>query len=77
MQARGRRTGSSESGYGHWGAQVWPKGRHAVLEMARLESIQQRRHCLSLLEVPLFVVPRERRPLLEQAIVDERRALGD
>ena len=65
-----------KSGYGYWGSQVWPKDRHVVLAMLRLESLQQRRHYLGLVEMPMFVVPSERRPLLENAIVEERRALG-
>jgi len=47
-----------------------------VLEMPRLESIEQRREYLGKLRGDYLVVPSEQRPLLQSAIVEERRALG-
>src|SRR6266436_6648069 len=47
-----------------------------VLEMPRLESVEQRRAYLGSLEGAYLVVPLERRPLLQRVIEEERRALG-
>jgi hypothetical protein len=47
-----------------------------VLEMLRLPSIEQRRQYLGALRGDYLVVPPERRPLLQNAIAEERRVLG-
>jgi hypothetical protein len=75
---------------GYQGSEQWPKEKRdalrtaaqllelegIVLEMPRLESIEQRREYLGRLEGSYLVVPIEQRPLLQNAIVEERRALG-
>jgi hypothetical protein len=47
-----------------------------VLEMPHLESIEQRKEYLEKLEGSYLVVPIEQRPLLQKAILEERRTLG-
>jgi hypothetical protein len=47
-----------------------------VLEMPHLESIEQRKEYLGKLEGGYLVVPIEERPLLQNAILEERRTLG-
>jgi hypothetical protein len=47
-----------------------------VLEMPRLGDIEQRREYVNKLQGSYLVVPIERRPLLQNAIVEERRMLG-
>jgi len=47
-----------------------------VLEMPRLEDVEQRKEYLGKLEGAYLVVPLERRPRLQRAIEEERRALG-
>jgi hypothetical protein len=47
-----------------------------VLEMPRLQSIEERREYLGKLRGDYLVVPPARRPLLQGAIAEERRTLG-
>ena len=75
---------------GYQGSEQWPKEKQdalrtaaqllqldgIVLEMSRLESVEQRKEYLGKLEGAYLVVPVERRPLLQKAIEEERRAFG-
>jgi hypothetical protein len=75
---------------GYQGSEQWPKEKRdalrtaaqllqvegIVLEMPHLESIEQRRDYLGKLEGDYLVVPLEHRLLLQNAIREERRALG-
>ncbi|HYS15474.1 MAG TPA: hypothetical protein VET45_01000 [Candidatus Binatia bacterium] len=47
-----------------------------VLEMPRLHDMEQRRKHLQRLEIQGLGVPLEKRPLLQNAVVEERKALG-
>lgn len=47
-----------------------------VLELPRLYEMEQRREHLKRIEIDVLTVPIEKRPLFQDAIVDERRALG-
>src|SRR5882724_4270656 len=83
--------GSGRFGWpGYQGSEQWPNEKRdalrtaaqllqlsgIVLEMPRLESVEQRRAYLGSLEGAYLVVPLERRPLLQRVIEEERRALG-
>jgi len=75
---------------GYQGSEQWPKEKQdalrtaakllqldgIVLEMSHLESVEQRKEYLGKLEGAYLVVPVERRPLLQKAIEEERRAFG-
>src|SRR2546430_6439206 len=75
---------------GYQGSGQWPKEKRdalrtaaqllqlegIVLQMPALESLEQRREYLDKLEGGYLVVPIERRSLLQNVIVEERRALG-
>jgi hypothetical protein len=75
---------------GYQEAEQWPKEKRdalrtaaqllqlegIVLEMPRLESIEQRKEYLGRQEGDYLAVPIEQRPLLQNAIGEERRALG-
>jgi hypothetical protein len=75
---------------GYKGSQTWPKEKREalrteaqllllegiVLEMPALVSVDQRKKYLNDLEVHVLIVPLDRRPLLQKAISQERRALG-
>jgi hypothetical protein len=75
---------------GYKGSQTWPKEKREalrteaqllllegiVLEMPALVSVDQRKKYLNDLEVHVLMVPLDRRPLLQKAISQERRALG-
>lgn len=70
-----------KSGYGglQWmSSKNWPKEnqRGRVLQMPRLEDIHQRRDYVDYLADHIFEVPRDKRPLLDHAIVEEQKALG-
>jgi hypothetical protein len=47
-----------------------------VLEMPRLQELDQRREQLKKIGSDALVVPLEKRPLLQKAVMDERRTLG-
>jgi hypothetical protein len=47
-----------------------------VIEMPRLRSLEKRREYLGKFDMGFTTVPREKTPLLEKAITEERRALG-
>jgi hypothetical protein len=47
-----------------------------VLELPRLQSIEQRRDHLKRIEIDTLTVPLEKRPLWQNAVQEERRALG-
>jgi hypothetical protein len=75
---------------GYKGSETWPKEKRdalrteaqllqlegIVLEMPALASVGQRTEYLKNLEVHVLIVPLDRRPLMQQAIGQERRALG-
>ncbi|PYN90330.1 MAG: hypothetical protein DMD87_02220 [Candidatus Rokuibacteriota bacterium] len=75
---------------GYSGSQTWPKEKREalrteaqllqldgiVLELPRRLTADQRKEYLKHLEVHVLTVPLERRPLLQKAIGEERRALG-
>jgi len=75
---------------GYKGSETWPKEKRdalrteaqllllegIVLEMPALVSVDQRKKYLNDLEVHVLMVPLDRRPLLQKAISQERRALG-
>jgi hypothetical protein len=75
---------------GYRGSEMWPKEKREalrteaqllqldgiVLEMPTLLTADQRKEYLKHLEVRVLTVPLERRPLLQKAIREERRALG-
>jgi hypothetical protein len=75
---------------GYKGSETWPKEKREalrteaqllllegiVLEMPALVSVDQRKKYLNDLEVHVLMVPLDRRPLLQKAISQERRALG-
>jgi hypothetical protein len=75
---------------GYKGSEAWPREKRAalrteaqllqlegiVLEMPVLASADQRKEYLKNLEVHVLIVPLDRRPLLQKAISEERRALG-
>ena len=75
---------------GYKGSETWPKEKRdalrteaqllqlegIVLEMPALVSLDQRKDYLKDLEVHVLLVPLDRRPLLQKAISQERRALG-
>jgi hypothetical protein len=47
-----------------------------VLELPRLQSIEERREHLKKLEIDVLSVPSGKRPLLKSAVLEERKALG-
>jgi hypothetical protein len=47
-----------------------------VLELPKLESAEQRKEYLRHVEIQVLSVPLEQRPLWQQAIMEERKALG-
>ena len=75
---------------GYKGSQTWSKEKREalrteaqllqldgiVLEMPRLLTAEQRKEYLKHLEVAVVTVPLDKRPLLQKAFEDERRALG-
>jgi hypothetical protein len=75
---------------GYKGSETWPKEKRdalrteaqllqlegIVLEMPALVGIDQRKEYLKNLEVHVLLVPLDRRPVLQKAIGQERRALG-
>ena len=75
---------------GYKGSETWPKEKRdslataaqlfqlegVVVEMAVLAGVDQRKEYLKRLVVPNVIVPLDRRPLLQRAIEQERRALG-
>src|SRR5262249_21635107 len=75
---------------GYKGSEAWPKEKRKalgtgaqlfqlegiVVEMPALVSTDQLKEYLKRLEVPIVNVPLDKRPLLQQAIEKERRALG-
>lgn len=75
---------------GYKGSETWPKEKREalrteaqllllegiVLEMSALVSVDQRKKYLNDLEVHVLMVPLDRRPLLQKAISQERKALG-
>jgi hypothetical protein len=75
---------------GYKGSETWPKEKlealrteaqllqleGIVLEIPVLASADQRKKYLADLEVHVLIVPLDRRPLLQKAISQERRALG-
>lgn len=75
---------------GYEGSETWPKEKQKalgtaatlfqldgiVLEMSQWRSVQERREYLGKLPSDYLVVPPDRRRLLQQAIVEERKALG-
>ena len=75
---------------GYKGSETWPKEKRdslataaqlfqlegVVVEMGVLASVDQRKEYLKRLVVPNVIVPLDRRPLLQRAIEQERRALG-
>jgi hypothetical protein len=75
---------------GYQGSEHWPEEKRAALRTAaqllqldgitltqpRLESLERRKEYLVKLDGAYLVVPHERRPLLQSAIEEERRALG-
>ncbi len=75
---------------GYKGSETWPAEKRKalqtdaqllqldgiVLEMPLLANADQRREYLKHLEVHIVTVPLDRRPLLQNAIGEERRALG-
>src|SRR5262249_54634050 len=74
---------------GYQGSETWPKEKREalrteaqllqldgiVLEMPRLSTADQRKEYLKRLGVAIVTVPVEKRPLLQKALEDERRAL--
>lgn len=71
-------------GYGHpiWPGgmqrEIWPEGNldSIVIEMPRLRTLKERREYLGVLRGGFLATPREKMPLLERAIAEERRAVG-
>src|SRR5262245_46737233 len=75
---------------GYQGSETWPKEKREalrteaqllqldgiVLEMPRLSTADQRKEYLKRLGVAIVTVPVEKRPLLQKALEDERKALG-
>src|SRR5215510_13355243 len=75
---------------GYQGSETWPKEKREalrteaqllqldgiVLEMPRLSTSEQRQEYLKRLGIAVVTVPLEKRPLLQKALEDERRALG-
>jgi len=75
---------------GYKGSETWPKEKRdalataaqlfqlegIVVEMPVLVSVDQRKEYLKRLTVPTVSVPLDRRPLLQRAIDQERKALG-
>lgn len=75
---------------GYAGSETWPKEKRKalqteaqllqldgiVLEMAALRNAEERKEYLKHLSVRVSVVPLDRRPLMQNAVVEERRALG-
>ena len=75
---------------GYKGSETWPKEKRdalataaqlfqlegIVVEMPVLVSVDQRKEYLKRLVVPNVIVPLDRRPLLQRAIDQERKALG-
>jgi hypothetical protein len=75
---------------GYAASETWPKEKRKalqteaqllqldgiVLEMAALLNAEQRKEYLKHLSVRVSVVPLDRRPLMQNAVVQERRALG-
>ena len=75
---------------GYRGSETWPKEKREalrteaqllqldgiVLEMPRLLTAEQKKEYLKRLEVAVVTVPLDKRPLLQKAFEDERRALG-
>lgn len=75
---------------GYAGSETWPKDKRdalrtaaqllqldgIVLEMPALLTVEQRQEYLKHLSVRISSIPHDGRPLMQQAIVEERRALG-
>jgi len=75
---------------GYKGSETWPKEKRdalateaqlfqldgIVVEMPVLVSLDQRKEYLRRLGIPMVIVPLDKRPLLQRAIEQERRALG-
>jgi hypothetical protein len=75
---------------GYEGSDSWPKERREtlrtaahllqldgiVLEVPKLQNAEERKEYLKTIEVHVLTVPLEKRPLMQNAIVEERRALG-
>jgi hypothetical protein len=75
---------------GYAGSETWPKEKRAalqtaaqllqregiVLEMPAQVSAEQRKEYLKHIEIQVLTVPLDKRPLLQKAVVEERRALG-
>lgn len=47
-----------------------------VLEMPTLQSIEQRKEYLKHIEIQILTVPLDKRPLMQNGIVEERKAVG-
>lgn len=58
--------------------ETWPEGNVAsiVIEMPRLRTPKERREYLGVFRGGFLATPREKMPLLEKAIAEERRAVG-
>jgi len=75
---------------GYEGSDSWPKEKREtlrtaaqllqldgiVLEVPKLQNAEERKEYLKTIEVHVLTVPLEKRPLMQNAIVEERRALG-
>ena len=75
---------------GYEGSETWPKEKREalrtaarllqlagiVLEMPKLQNAEQRKEYLQKIEVHVLTVPLAQRPLTQNAIVEERHALG-
>ena len=75
---------------GYEGSETWPKEKREalrtaarllqlagiVLEMPQLQNAEQRKEYLQKIEVHVLTVPLAQRPLMQNAIVEERHALG-
>jgi hypothetical protein len=75
---------------GYEGSETWPKEKREalrtaarllqlagiVLEMPKLQNAEQRKEYLQKIEVHVLTVPLAQRPLMQNAIVEERHALG-
>ncbi len=85
------KSGYGEFGWpGYEGSEKWPKEKREalrtaakllqldgiVLELPKLQDAEQRSEYLKRIEIHVLAVPIEKRPLLQKAVVEERRALG-
>jgi len=75
---------------GHEGSEKWPREKRdalstaaklllledIVLEIPRLHDAEQRKEYLKHIEIQALPVPVDKRPLLQKAVVEERRTLG-